>query len=304
MMIKKKITSINDIRKFKPQHKFFIGIDSDGTVFDSMTYKHENFYVLPLIKIFNLNKVHHIVRNIWNFVNIHSATRGINRFLALIETINLLKKFANKKSIQIELPELNEIETWANKTDLLSNDSLNKYLKEKKLSSKLNNEKKVLEWSKTVNNLINNSNYLLTPIKEAVECLDLLTEKADIMVISNTPTKILYNEWKNNNLDKYVSFIGGQETGSKIDMLNAAIENKYDLKKVLVIGDSKSDYISAKKNKSLFFPIIPSREKHSWKIFKNKDLSKFLLGSYTKSYEKKMINNFNDSLTNSLDLEI
>ena len=151
--------------------------------------------------------------------------------------------------------------------------------------------------------MINNSNHLLTPIKGAVECLDLLKKKADIMVISNTPIKILYKEWHNNNLDKYVSFIGGQETGSKMDILSAAIENKYDLKKVLVIGDSKSDYISAKKNKSFFFPIIPSREKSSWKIFKNEDLSKFLLGKYTKSYEKKMINKFNDSFINHLDLE-
>ena len=42
--------------------------------------------------------------------------------------------------------------------------------------------------------------------------MDLLKEKADIVVVSNTPTKTLFREWKYNNIISKVLLIGGQET--------------------------------------------------------------------------------------------
>ena len=35
------------------------------------------------------------------------------------------------------------------------------------------------------------------------------------MVLSNTPLVTLYNDWKINDLNKYISIIGGQKLGQK-----------------------------------------------------------------------------------------
>ena len=50
------MVTINDIKKFKPRFEYLIGIDSDGTVFDSMNIKHSHCFIDPLISIYNLNK--------------------------------------------------------------------------------------------------------------------------------------------------------------------------------------------------------------------------------------------------------
>ena len=38
------MVTINDIKKFKPKFDYLIGIDSDGTVFDSMNIKHSHCF--------------------------------------------------------------------------------------------------------------------------------------------------------------------------------------------------------------------------------------------------------------------
>ena len=68
----------------KPQKNFFIGIDSDGTVFDSMELKHKNCFIGSLIRVFDLAVITHEVHIVWNHVNIFSMTRGTNRFKAFI----------------------------------------------------------------------------------------------------------------------------------------------------------------------------------------------------------------------------
>ena len=71
--------------------------------------------------------------------------------------------------------------------------------------------------------------------------------------------------------------ICSQETGSKIDILEAAIIEKYDKSKVLMIGDSPSDFYAAKKNDISFFPIIPGKEDISWDFYDQKLFQDFFL---------------------------
>ena len=42
---------------FKPQHKFFVGIDSDGCVFDSMEIKHKECFIPNIIKYWKLQAI-------------------------------------------------------------------------------------------------------------------------------------------------------------------------------------------------------------------------------------------------------
>ena len=43
------------LRDFKPAKDFFVGIDSDGCVFDSMEIKHKECFAPMFIKHFRLN---------------------------------------------------------------------------------------------------------------------------------------------------------------------------------------------------------------------------------------------------------
>ena len=100
------------------------------------------------------------------------------------------------------------------------------------------------------------------------------SKHADIIVISNTPFTALYNDWSNNNIKDVASMFCSQETGSKIDILSVAQE-KYNKSKVLMIGDSPSDFYAARKNNISFFPIIPGKEDISWRFLQSKAISSF-----------------------------
>ncbi|HBV32845.1 MAG TPA: haloacid dehalogenase, partial [Verrucomicrobiales bacterium] len=79
------------LRDFQPKHDFFIGIDSDGCVFDSMEIKHKECFAPMFVKHHNLQAVSKYAREVWDFVNLYSKTRGANRFPALTRALNLLR---------------------------------------------------------------------------------------------------------------------------------------------------------------------------------------------------------------------
>ena len=90
------MVTINDIKNFKPKFDYLIGIDSDGTVFDSMNIKHSQCFTDPLINIYNLSKVSLQSEQMWKEINLYSINRGINRFEALLIFFEKLK-FSNLK---------------------------------------------------------------------------------------------------------------------------------------------------------------------------------------------------------------
>ena len=50
------------LRNFAPSHEFFVGIDSDGCVFDSMEIKHKECFIPATIKCWNLQAASSLVR--------------------------------------------------------------------------------------------------------------------------------------------------------------------------------------------------------------------------------------------------
>ena len=289
-----KFSTLNDMKNFQPNFNFFIGIDSDGTIFDSMEQKHKYCYVEPLIEIFDLDEISKSVIMIWNYINISSPTRGINRFKALILLFDYLIDF-DKKS-KISYPNLDLVKKWIKVTKNLSDKSLKEYLILSSNYQKKEFAKKALRWSYRVNILVNQQDKKVKLFTGAIEALKSISNKADIMVLSNTPLATLHNDWKKNNLYSYISMIGGQETGTKREMLNAATFKKYDRKRILIIGDSNSDYLSAKKNNCNFFPIIPKNEVLSWRLFLTEGSINFFNEKYSKLYENKLLKKFNESL--------
>ena len=292
---KKKILSIKDLKKHKPKKNYFVGIDSDGTVFNSMELKHKDCFVGCLIKAFRLALITHEVHLVWNYVNIFSITRGTNRFKALILTFDYLRKMESVIKAEIYIPKLNTIRDWLTSNEPLTNERLKKIVFNSPENEKLYLET-VIEWSENVNKTVKKTVFNLPPITGALNAMSNIRKYADIVVISNTPVNTLNREWTENNIKSNVLYIGGQETGTKTEMLDAVAKNKYKNENILIIGDSFGDLNAAKNINALFFPILPLIEEKSWELFNQKGFQNFLDGSFSGEFENKLIEKFHLTL--------
>ncbi len=92
---------------FTPEHEFLVGIDSDGCAFDTMELKHKECFIPNIINSYELQGVSKYAREAAEFVNLYSKSRGINRFPALIETLEWLQKRpeVTARGIKIRVPE-------------------------------------------------------------------------------------------------------------------------------------------------------------------------------------------------------
>jgi len=280
------------LKDFKPSKEFFIGIDSDGCVFDSMEIKHKECFCPNFIKYFELQKISKYAREAWDFVNLYSKTRGCNRFLAVKHTLDLLRKRKEVLARNAEIVETTFLEKWVSAESKLGNPALEKYLAEKNIPEL----EKVLNWSVAVNNSIADMVYGIPPFPFVKNSLLTLSENADIMVVSQTPEEALVREWKENDIEKFARLIAGQEFGTKKEHIALAAKGKYDDNKILMIGDAPGDFAAAKENGVLFYPIVPGNEEKSWQLFYNTAISKFFSGTYKGDFENNLIDEFNRCL--------
>ncbi|HEX2921472.1 MAG TPA: HAD hydrolase-like protein [Bacteroidales bacterium] len=284
------------LSSLKPQHDFFVGIDSDGCVFDSMEVKQKEFFIPNALKYFELWPISGLLRKTWESVNLYSINRGGNRFISLIKVFDLLSKNETVKKHRILLPDTNLLKQWVATENKLGNDTLRKFV-EKHPDSSL---KKILLWSEAVNEDITKWLRNIPPFENVKPAIEKIIKAADLVVISQTPSEAVIREWKENGLDVYTRAIAGQEYGTKSEQLKHAAGGKYDKDKVIMIGDAIGDLNASEANGILFFPIIPGKEEESWKIFINEGLPVFLEGKFLGDFQKNIINEFRRSLPENL----
>lgn len=282
----------DELKNLKPQKEFFIGIDSDGCVFDTMEIKQKECFCPNFIKFFNLQRVSKYARETWEFVNLYSKTRGVNRFKAVLEAVSLLGERDEVKARNAAMPDMTALAEWVNKETKLGNPALEKF------AAKVNDPRinLALGWSMKVNQDIADMVFGINPFPLVEESLKKITDKADSIVVSQTPVEALKREWEENNIDKYVHLIAGQEYGTKTEHLALAAKEKYPDNKILMIGDAPGDYKAATSNGVLFFPVNPGHEEASWERFYNEALDKFFSGTYQGEYESKLIEEFDSYL--------
>jgi len=276
---------------FKPESKFFVGLDSDGCVFDTMEIKHKECFIPMFIKYFELQPISKYARQTWEFVNLYSKTRGINRFPALVRTIKLLSTRQEVKLRKVKLFNTEELESWIATQSRLTNATL-----EAEIKNGHDNLQIVLDWSIAVNDMIADIVKNVPPFPFCKESILRISESADILVVSQTPTEALNREWKEHNLSGFVKAIAGQEMGSKSDHLRLFTYNKYEPDHVLMIGDAIGDLQAAKENNVLFYPIIPGQEEFSWQRLFNDAINRFFKLEYKGDYEDKIIAEFEKCL--------
>jgi len=279
------------LRDFKPAKEFFIGIDSDGCIFDSMEIKHKECFVPMYIKHFGLQAVSRYAREVWEFVNLYSKTRGANRFPALSRSLNLLRVRPEVLARKVSVPGTKCVDEWVARESKLGNATLAAEVKNGNTGLA-----QVKAWSDAVNAAIEDIVRGVPPFPLVRESLMKLTQRADAMCISQTPAAALQREWAEHDLEQFARIIAGQEMGTKTEHLKFAAAGKYPPGKVLMVGDAPGDFKAAKSNGALFYPITPGKEEQSWERFFKEGLDRFFTGTFAGDYETKLVNEFESCL--------
>ncbi|MBN1256831.1 MAG: HAD family hydrolase [Planctomycetes bacterium] len=273
-----------ELKALQPEKEFFIGIDSDGCVFDSMEPKHKECFCPTTIWKWNLEVVSKYAREAWDFVNLYGRARGCNRFLALLSALDYLRERPEVQARNADIASLVKLREWTKRESKLGNPALQAEI-DKTGDEELS---RVLDWSEAINESVERIVRHVPPFPGVPESLAKAVEKADMMVVSSTPVEALEREWVQNNIAKFVRVIAGQECGSKSEHLTFAAKDKYPAEKSLMIGDAYGDLKAAKAINALFYPILPGQEEESWARFHDEALDRFFAGTYKGAYEDEL----------------
>ena len=283
---------LNEMKSLPKNNEFFIGFDSDGCVFDSMEVKHKECFCPAFIKHYNMQSASKYAREIWDFVNLYSKTRGCNRFWAIYHSMKFIAQRPEILARGCKPVDTTELEKWMANESKLGNPALEAYL-EKVDSAEL---RQALAWSKEVNARVADMVHGVPPLPGVKEVLASASKKADLIVVSQTPLEALEREWAENGMIQYVNLICGQEHGTKAEHIKYSTEGKYAADCVLMVGDAPGDYKAAAKNNALFFPIVPGREEASWAELLNNGLNKFFNKEFAGAYQQQLLDEFDASL--------
>jgi len=280
------------LKSLKPNKEFVVCIDSDGSVFDTMELKQKECFCPQFIHYFNLQCISRYARETWEFVNLYSKTRGCNRFLAVERTLDLLSRRSEVRARNVRIPEMQGLRDWIKREPRLGNPALSAEV-EKNPDPDL---RLVLEWSLDVNEVVKKIVHDVPPFPLVRKSLEKLTQKADALVVSQTPCEALEREWEEHGLNGYVRAIAGQEMGTKAEHIAYAAGDKYPGHKILMVGDAPGDLKAARENDALFFPINPGQEETSWERLFREGLDRFFAGTYAGSYEQELLEEFDKYL--------
>jgi len=284
------------LRKVEKKHDFFIGIDSDGCAFDTMEIKHKECFCPNFIEHFHCQAISKYTREAWEFVNLYSKDRGCNRWLAVQKVLRLLHERAEVQRRKARFTDGKAIDAYiaANKT--LSNDTLAAYISTVTDPAVKAELEHALGWSKAVNATIARMVHDVPPFPFVRECLEKASAKADMIVVSQTPTEALVREWREHGIDRYVQAIAGQEMGTKAEHIALGSQGRYPPQRILMIGDAPGDYKAARANHALFFPINPGEEERSWERLYEEGLDRFFDGKFDGDYQRALLEEFDSFL--------
>jgi phosphoglycolate phosphatase-like HAD superfamily hydrolase len=286
------------LKEFVPKHEFFIGVDSDGTAFDTMGIKQRECFCPWLIAFFGLQPVALAARECKEFADLFSRTRGANRHKTTRRIIaELLPDHPMTKAGGFEIPQYLHYFAWVDDpASVLSNDGLKMVIDQAAEPEAKKELQLALAWSERVNRAIEEIVKGMPPFPYVRDSLEKIRPIADVIVVSGTPYEALSREWQEHDIAGYVKVIAGQEMGTKTQHLEYAAKGRYEKNHILIIGDAPGDMKAAKANDALFYPINPGNEIESWKRFHDEAFDKFINGEYSGDYEEKLIAQFDSYL--------
>ena len=286
------VTSSHEMIDFKPKKEFFVGIDSDGCVFDAMEIKHKECFIPNTVNVWGLQSVSRFTREVHEFVNLYSKWRGLNRWRNIIRTMDFLRDHPEVKRRGVSVPQLDGIRGFVASGSKLSDAGLFAYMKD-------HHEPDLqlgVQWSSDINASIERIVHGLMPFAPVKPSFLALAQEADLACVSATRNNDLAREWTYAGILDDVDLLCGQEVGSKEEILHLTAEGKYPQNHMLMMGDAPGDLAAARSVGALFFPINPGYEADSWDRFYSEGYKKFLEGTYAGEYEAKLIREFESLL--------
>ena len=279
----------------KPTKEFLVCVDSDGCVFDNMELKHKECFCPATVNVWGLQSVSRYARESAEFVNLYSKTRGMNRFPAVIRTLELLGRRKEAVERGYTCPDLTPLKKWCEETDSLSAKGIRDYA-----AQHGGDMDPILataaRWSAEVDENIERIVHGVAPLPGVKEAFAQIAEFADIVIVSATPHEALIREWGSQGLLEHITVVAGQELGTKKDCIRKAMQDKYGADKVLMVGDAPGDQAAAEANGVLFFPIIPGQEVECWSLMRSEAAEKFHKGEYAGEYMSRRIAAFDTVL--------
>ncbi len=270
---------------------FLIGIDSDGTAFDSMNIKHLDAFIPAALEIWPMREeVAARFTEIEKTVNLFSSLRGINRFPGLLEAFERLEKeFPEEKG----LPVAGDLRAYLEGVTRYSPATLMAWMEDHP-SAEL---ERVLAWSDRADVLFTKACEGLMPYPGVREAMEKAWPSAAIAVVSSAAKTGLEKDWAAGGLTPFVDYMMSQEDGSKTAQLQKAMSQCGGNVKALMLGDTDSDGVSAHEAGALFYPIIPGDEVASWQRFSEEILPLFLAGKYGPEEEEKYYGKLKEMLS-------
>lgn len=271
---------------FHKKHNVLVCVDSDGCAMDTMDVKHIECFGPKIIEVFGLEKIEDEFLRLWNELNLYSMTRGINRFKGLVLSFDVAYERG------LDVTPFKALKTWTEETPELSNRAL-------ELAYKQSGEEELklgLLWSEKVNEAIGNLSDVDKPFTGVKEGLQVISQEADVAIVSSANTTAVLEEWTRHGLGEYVDVLLGQEAGSKAKCIHDLLGFNYRENQVVMVGDAPGDLDAAKKNGVHFYPIIVGQEEISWNRLKQEAFPRLLAGAFDASYQEMLINEFHAAL--------
>jgi phosphoglycolate phosphatase-like HAD superfamily hydrolase len=231
-------------------------------------------------------------REVWEFVNLYSRDRGCNRFFAVQKALKLIGERDVFAARGLKVSSIPALDAWLKEETKLGNPALEAKVKATNDPALA----KVLAWSKEVNKRVEDLVSGVPPVPWVRESLGKIRQKADVIVVSQTPVEALEREWQERNLAHLVNFLAGQEAGTKGEHIKFASNGRYAPEKILMIGDALGDLKAAHANHALFFPIVPGCEELSWERFDKEGADRLFRGAFAGSYQKELLKEFEAAL--------
>ncbi|MEY3481536.1 MAG: hypothetical protein RIQ71_2311 [Verrucomicrobiota bacterium] len=271
-----------------------MGVDSDGTAFDSMEIKHKRVFQRVAIEMWGLQPLEKEFREVADFINLYSTHRGVNRFQGLVMVLERLRKISGWRDRVPHLPDPSSLREFVLSGRPLSVGALEEYAAAN--SSPFAAE--VVEWSRRSDELYAH----ITreegnpPFSLVRECLVRAAQAADVWIISSSSRAGLEHDWGGADLLVPIGHIAGQEDGDKKAQLDLALRVPRAADHALMIGDAPGDLDAATAAGALFFPVLPGRERQSWEQLHREGLDRFFAGTYAGDYQRRLLSEFRSVL--------
>lgn len=270
----------------------FVGLDSDGCVVDTMAAKQHGFLQPMLVEALGLGPMREAYIACADFVNLYSQYRGITRFRAILLSLTFFNRHPAVRAAGFPPVPLADLAAFVESGLPQSSEALENWLR-KHPSAFLG---KLLRWSRDVNAAILASGVVFPAYNGAREALLRMRGQSETGIVSQSPERVLRQDWDAHGLLSLVDRVAGQELGGKVAQLTALTDGRHPRDRVLMVGDAFGDLKAARAFGCRFFPILPGREEASWERFNAEVYPAFAKGCYTLEREAALVAEFSAAL--------